>query len=76
VCLRYADLEKRLGEVDRARMIYRHCSNFCDPRSMPSFWQIWHNFEVNFGNEVCGAMQLQDYKWGLCECSRPFPTSS
>lgn len=51
VCLRYADLEKRLGEVDRARVIYRHCSNFCDPRSMPSFWQVWHNFEVNYGNE-------------------------
>lgn len=51
VCVRYAELEKRLGEVDRARVIYRHCSNFCDPRSMPSFWQLWHNFEVNYGNE-------------------------
>ncbi len=51
VCVRYADLEKRLGEVDRARAIYRHCANFCDPRSAQSFWAIWHNFEVSFGNE-------------------------
>ncbi len=51
VCLRYADLEKRLGEVDRARAIYRHCSNFCDPRNAASFWGVWHNFEVGYGNE-------------------------
>ena len=51
VCLRYANLEKRLGEVDRARAIYRHCSNFCDPRNAPSFWAVWHNFEVSYGNE-------------------------
>jgi pre-mRNA-splicing factor SYF1 len=51
ICLRYADLEKRLGEVDRARAIYRHCANFCDPRSAQSFWAVWHNFEVSFGNE-------------------------
>lgn len=51
ICLRYADLEKRLGEVDRARAIYRHCANFCDPRNAQSFWAVWHNFEVSFGNE-------------------------
>ena len=32
MCVRFADLEKRLGEIDRARAIYAHCSQICDPR--------------------------------------------
>jgi len=30
--LRYADLERKLGEIDRARAILAHGSQFCDPR--------------------------------------------
>ena len=50
-CLRFADLEKRLGEIDRARAIYGHGSQFCDPRVVPSFWKKWEAFEVQHGNE-------------------------
>lgn len=32
MCLRYAELERKLGEIDRARAIYSHCSQMCDPR--------------------------------------------
>ena len=32
MCLRFADLERKLGEIDRARAIYAHCSQICDPR--------------------------------------------
>lgn len=32
MCLRFADLEKKLGEIDRARAVYAHCSQICDPR--------------------------------------------
>ena len=32
MCLRYADLERKLGEIDRARAVYSHCSQMCDPR--------------------------------------------
>lgn len=32
MCLRFADMETKLGEVDRARAIYAHCSQMCDPR--------------------------------------------
>lgn len=32
VCLRFADLENKLGEIDRARAIYAYCSQMCDPR--------------------------------------------
>lgn len=51
MCLKFADMEKRLGEIDRARAIYGHASQFCDPRTSPSFWQKWESFEVQHGNE-------------------------
>ncbi|CAB4406292.1 unnamed protein product [Rhizophagus irregularis] len=49
--LKYAELERKLGEIDRARALYAHASQFCDPRTVPSFWQTWHDFEVKHGNE-------------------------
>ncbi|ERT00804.1 pre-mRNA-splicing factor SYF1 [Sporothrix schenckii 1099-18] len=51
MCLKFADMEKRLGEIDRARAIYGHASQFCDPRTNPDFWAKWHGFEVQHGNE-------------------------
>jgi hypothetical protein len=36
----YADVERRLGEVDRARAIYGHAAQFCDPRIEAAFWQV------------------------------------
>lgn len=32
MCLKYAELERKLGEIDRARAVYAHASQFCDPR--------------------------------------------
>jgi pre-mRNA-splicing factor SYF1 len=52
--LRFAKLERKLGEVDRARAIYQHLSQFCNPRQREmdeQFWQIWEKFEVYHGNE-------------------------
>ncbi|CAI2186117.1 4672_t:CDS:10, partial [Funneliformis geosporum] len=51
MCLKYAELERKLGEIDRARALYAHASQFCDPRTVPSFWQTWKEFEVKHGNE-------------------------
>eukprot|EP01104_Vermistella_antarctica_P005748 TRINITY_DN162_c0_g1_i1.p1 TRINITY_DN162_c0_g1~~TRINITY_DN162_c0_g1_i1.p1 ORF type:complete len:867 (-),score=301.55 TRINITY_DN162_c0_g1_i1:137-2737(-) len=51
ICVKYADLEKKLGEIDRARSIYIHTSQFCDPRLERRFWHLWHEFEVEHGNE-------------------------
>ncbi|KAG6176732.1 Pre-mRNA-splicing factor syf1 [Claviceps purpurea] len=51
MCLKFADMEKRLGEVDRARAIYGHASQFCDPRTNSDFWARWEHFEVHHGNE-------------------------
>ncbi|KAK4985383.1 pre-mRNA-splicing factor syf1 [Elasticomyces elasticus] len=51
MCLKFADMERRLGEVDRARAIYGHASQFADPRVDAAFWTKWEQFEVQHGNE-------------------------
>jgi len=51
MCLRFADMETKLGEIDRARAIYGHCSQMADPRVAGDFWQAWKDFEVKHGNE-------------------------
>ena len=51
MCLKFAEMERRLGEIDRARAIYGHASQFCDPRTAPAFWLKWEAFEVQHGNE-------------------------
>lgn len=51
MCLRFAALERKLGEIDRARAIYAHASQFCDPRVSPKFWQEWNSFEIETGSE-------------------------
>ena len=51
MCLKFAEMEKRLGEIDRSRTIYGHASQFCDPRTTPIFWHKWEEFEVQHGNE-------------------------
>ena len=53
MCLKFAEMERRLGEIDRARAIYAHGSQFADPRSEGGavFWKSWEGFEVGHGNE-------------------------
>lgn len=50
-CLKFAEMERRLGEIDRARAIYGHASQFADPRMDKPFWDVWEKFEVAHGNE-------------------------
>ncbi|XP_038988966.1 pre-mRNA-splicing factor SYF1 [Phoenix dactylifera] len=51
MCMRYAELERSLGEIDRARAIYVFASQYADPRSDPDFWKKWKDFEIQHGNE-------------------------
>lgn len=53
MCLRFASLERKLGEIDRARAIYAHASQFCDPRldAQTKFWSEWNSFEIETGSE-------------------------
>ena len=51
---RFAKIERKLGEIERARGIYQHLSQFCNPRirdNEEQFWSIWEKFEVYHGNE-------------------------
>ncbi|KAK6039338.1 HAT repeat protein, partial [Cooperia oncophora] len=49
--LRYAQMERTLGEIDRARAIFAHASEICDPKIHGQFWDTWMEFEVKHGNE-------------------------
>lgn len=49
--MRYAELERSLGEIDRARAIFVFASQYADPRSDPDFWKKWKDFEIQHGNE-------------------------
>ncbi|KAI8977672.1 pre-mRNA splicing factor syf-1 [Mycotypha africana] len=51
MALRYAELERKLGEIDRARAIYGFASQLFNPRTEAGFWKTWHDFEVQHGNE-------------------------
>ena len=51
VCVKYAELEVSLGEIDRARALYTHASQFSNPAQDGTFWGQWNDFEVKNGNE-------------------------
>ncbi|KAJ6250743.1 pre-mRNA-splicing factor syf1 [Anaeramoeba flamelloides] len=50
--MQYAAMETTLGEIDRARAIYVHGSQFCNPRSETDFWDTWDKFERTYGNKA------------------------
>ena len=51
LAVRFAEFERKLGELDRARALYAHASQFSDPTKDAEFWSTWHEFEVRHGNE-------------------------
>ncbi|XP_018022210.1 pre-mRNA-splicing factor SYF1 isoform X2 [Hyalella azteca] len=51
MCMRFAETERLLGEIDRAREIFVYASELCDPRVTKEFWDKWTDFEVQHGNE-------------------------
>lgn len=50
IALRFADLETKLGEIDRARVIFTYASQFCNPQVQITFWELWRDFEAHHGN--------------------------
>jgi pre-mRNA-splicing factor SYF1 len=50
ICLDYAGMERKLGEIDRARAILEHGSQYADPRRDKAYWKIWREFEEAHGN--------------------------
>ncbi|RHN72953.1 putative tetratricopeptide-like helical domain-containing protein [Medicago truncatula] len=51
MCLKYAELERSVGEIERSRGVYVFASKFAHPRSDQDFWNKWREFEVQRGNE-------------------------
>ncbi len=51
ICLKYAEMETELGEIQRARALYQYASQFCDPQVVTNFWKEWREFEIAHGNE-------------------------
>ena len=51
MCLRFAAMETKLGEVERARAIYTHAGAFCDPALHAAFWALWQEWELKHGTE-------------------------
>ncbi|KAJ3111120.1 pre-mRNA-splicing factor syf1 [Phlyctochytrium bullatum] len=51
MCVRFAELETKLLEIDRARAVWAYGSQFADPRMDPEYWKKWQDFEVRHGNE-------------------------
>ena len=63
MCIQYSDMERALGEIERARALLVHASQFCktadshsaaatdSPSDLPDLWTHWHTFEVAHGNE-------------------------
>eukprot|EP00871_Galdieria_phlegrea_P005263 jgi/Galph1/5738/GphlegSOOS_G4312.1 len=51
LCLEYAEIETRLGEIERARAVYSHGAQLADPQEYSEYWRIWNDFEVAHGTE-------------------------
>lgn len=51
LCLEFSEMERKLGEVDRARAVLQFGSQFADPRRDVAYWQRWRSFEEAHGNE-------------------------
>lgn len=50
LCIDFSKMERKLGEVDRARAVLQHGSQFADPRKDPGYWAEWREFEETHGN--------------------------
>lgn len=53
---RFADAETQLGEIDRARAIFKHAARVADaraPEQTPAgrYWKAWSDFELAHGSE-------------------------
>lgn len=53
--LRFAQVERNLGEIDRARAIYAHCAEICDPRVSAVHILAWKTFRENFYLLTCSG---------------------
>ena len=70
MCLRFAETERKLGEIDRARAIYVYASQMCDPKIVVKFWNEWKHFEIEHGNEDTFTEMLRVKRTVLAQFSQ------
>lgn len=52
--LKFSKMERKLGEIDRARGVYQYMCQYCNPHIKEvkaKFWDVWEKFEIYHGNE-------------------------
>jgi len=57
-CIRYATMEMKLQETERARQIFYHGSSFINPKTNIDFWDSYEKFEMSFGTKDTFAEML------------------
>ncbi|EAY10843.1 hypothetical protein TVAG_258450 [Trichomonas vaginalis G3] len=57
-CVRYAAMESKLKEFERARKIFIHGSQFADPAKCHDFWESYEKFETEHGTKDTFAEML------------------
>ena len=69
MCVRFADLERKLGEIDRARAVYMHASQMADPR-VCSYLYVFHKPSSLLKNwELTSTMRVTV---PVVSCSTPY----
>lgn len=49
---KYADIETKMGEIERARAIYTYIGQFTNPKDdRNSIWKEWEDFETEYGDK-------------------------
>ena len=75
--LRFAKLERKLNEIERARAIYVHLTQYCDPSSYEkTFWKVFENFELQYGNkdtyeDFLRSRRQQELRYSVMNPSEP-----
>jgi len=70
MCIRFADMETKLGEIDRARAIYGHCSQLCDPRVRSLDFSYLDVLEYLGDDDIALGPHLEVKTCDLVRCRR------
>lgn len=62
MCMAYAKVEQKLGEIDRARAVLTHGSQFADPRRATAFWQA---SEISLHDLDCMYLRSTNFFFSL-----------
>ena len=52
-CIQFSNVETQIGEIERARKLFQHASQFANPnnKELEYLWDLWRDFEIQNGDE-------------------------